>query len=194
MEAAPKVLVVDDDEPIRRMVALAFELEGFDVATASDGIEAIVQAESFHPDVMVLDIMMPRMDGLTVLGHLRKQPGTAGVRVLLLSAKADSTDITIGRRAGASDYVTKPFETDDLLERARAVMERPVPVVASVAAPAAPRYTAPLEMPEWVGDQDAAPPVWDRISRQAKEPQTRAVLALVLFAIVLVALVAYLIG
>lgn len=194
MEAAPRVLVVDDDEPIRRMVALAFELEGYDVAVASDGIEAIVQAEAFHPDVMVLDIMMPRMDGLTVLGHLRKQPGTAGVRVLLLSAKAESTDITIGRRAGASDYVTKPFETDDLLDRARAVMERPVPAFVPAAAPAAPRYSAPLVMPEWVGDQDATPPLWDRVRRQAREPQARAILALVVFAIVLVAVVAYLIG
>lgn len=194
MEPAPRVLVVDDDEPIRRMVSLAFELEGFDVATASDGIEAIVQAESFRPDVMVLDIMMPRMDGLTVLGHLRKQPGTARIPVVLLSAKADSTDITIGRRAGASDYVTKPFETDDLLDRARTVMAQPVPVVAAVAAAPAPRYTPPLVMPEWVGDQDADLPFWERIRHRAFEPQVAVVLGLLVLAVVLVALVAYLIG
>lgn len=176
------------------MVSLAFELEGFDVATASDGIEAIVQAESFRPDVMVLDIMMPRMDGLTVLGHLRKQPGTARIPVVLLSAKADSTDITIGRRAGASDYVTKPFETDDLLDRARTVMAQPVPVVAAVAAAPAPRYTPPLVMPEWVGDQDADLPFWERIRHQAFEPQVAVVLGLLVLAVVLVALVAYLIG
>lgn len=177
------------------MVSLAFELEGFDVATASDGIEAIVQAESFRPDVMVLDIMMPRMDGLTVLGHLRKQPGTARIPVVLLSAKADSTDITIGRRAGASDYVTKPFEADDLLDRARTVMAQPVPVVAAVAAAApAPRYTPPLVMPEWVGDQDADLPFLDRIRLRAFEPQVAVVLGLLVLAVVLVALVAYLIG
>ena len=176
------------------MVSLAFELEGFEVAAASDGIEAIVQAEAFHPDVMVLDIMMPRMDGLTVLGHLRKQPGTARIPVVLLSAKAESTDITIGRRAGASDYVTKPFETDDLLVRAQTVMRQPVPVVAQVAAPAAPRHTEPLVMPEWVGDQDADPPLWDRIRLRAAEPQARVIFGLLVLAVVVVALVAYLIG
>ena len=146
------MLVVDDDEAIRRMVAFAFELEGYDVASACDGIEAIVTAESFHPDVMVLDIMMPRMDGLTVLGHLRKQPATAAVPVVLLSAKADSADVAIGRRAGASDYITKPFETDDLLERARRAMREPVPVLASSGTSGGP-VSLPVE-PRPLTDED----------------------------------------
>lgn len=132
MEQLQRVLVVDDDDAIRTMVSFAFELEGYDVATASDGIEAIAAVEKFLPDVMVLDIMMPRMDGLTVLNHLRNKPSTARVPVVLLSAKADSADVAIGRRAGASDYITKPFETEDLLERARRAMQEPVPHLVNV--------------------------------------------------------------
>jgi CheY-like chemotaxis protein len=122
VEETPRVLIVDDDEPIRRMLSLSFELDGFEVASAGDGLEAIIQVGLFSPDVVVLDIMMPRMDGLTALGHLRRQPETADLPVVLLSAKADSTDIAIGMRAGASDYVTKPFEADDLVTRIRKVI------------------------------------------------------------------------
>jgi DNA-binding response OmpR family regulator len=122
VEETPRVLVVDDDEPIRRMLTMSLELDGFEVASASDGLEAIIQVGLFCPDVVVLDIMMPRMDGLTALGHLRRQPETADIPVVLLSAKADSTDIAIGIRAGASDYVTKPFDADDLVSRIRSVI------------------------------------------------------------------------
>jgi CheY-like chemotaxis protein len=125
MERHPRVLVVDDDEPVRHMVAMAFRFDGFDVGEAGDGVQAIAQVEMFHPDVVVLDIMMPRMDGLSTLGHLRQQPGTTDLPVVLLSAKAAPTDIAIGMRAGANDYVTKPFVTDELLERARKAMQEP---------------------------------------------------------------------
>ena len=122
VEETPRVLVVDDDEPIRRMLCISLELDGFEVASAGDGLEAIIQVGLFCPDVVVLDIMMPRMDGLTALGHLRRQPETADIPVVLLSAKAESTDIAIGIRAGASDYVTKPFEAEDLVTRIRQVI------------------------------------------------------------------------
>jgi CheY-like chemotaxis protein len=141
-----RVLVVDDDEPVRHMLALTFELEGFDVAQAADGLDAIVRIGLFDPDVVVLDIMMPRMDGLTVLGHLRRQAATATLPVVLLSAKADSTDIAIGMRAGASDYVTKPFEADDLLERTRRALAA-APRTALVPASAPPPAPAPPSGP-----------------------------------------------
>jgi DNA-binding response OmpR family regulator len=156
-----RVLVVDDDEPVRHMLALTFELEGFDVAQAADGLDAIVRIGLFDPDVVVLDIMMPRMDGLTVLGHLRRQAATATLPVVLLSAKADSTDIAIGMRAGASDYVTKPFEADDLLERTRRALAA-APRTALVPASAPPPEPAPPTEPtppdEPTPDLTAHPP------------------------------------
>ena len=149
----PRILIVDDELQVRRVVGLAFELEGFEVATAADGAEGIAQVQLFHPDVVIMDIMMPRVDGLTALSHLRQQPGSADVPVLLLSAKADSADIAIGMRAGADDYVTKPFDLEDLLARASAaataghrpatVTHRPPPPAGTATSlaerPAAPR-------------------------------------------------------
>jgi CheY-like chemotaxis protein len=127
-----RVLVVDDDEPLRRMLKLSFELDGFDVATAVDGLDAIVQVGRFCPDVVILDIMMPKMDGLSALGHLRHQAATATLPVVLLSAKAESTDIAIGIRAGATDYITKPFDSEDLLQRARQTLPDPLGPVAAL--------------------------------------------------------------
>ncbi|HWW52744.1 MAG TPA: response regulator [Acidimicrobiales bacterium] len=126
----PRILIVDDELQVRRVVGLAFELEGFDVASAADGAEGIAQVQLFHPDVVIMDIMMPRVDGLTALSHLRQQPASANVPILLLSAKADSADVAIGMRAGADDYVTKPFDLEDLLARATAAAaagRRPAP-------------------------------------------------------------------
>jgi CheY-like chemotaxis protein len=117
------------------------------VASAGDGLEAIIQVGMFNPDVVVLDIMMPRMDGLTVLGHLRRQPTTAALPVVLLSAKADSTDISIGLRAGASDYVTKPFEGDDLLQRTRKALVTPVAMPMAATPPAAVPPPPPAPLP-----------------------------------------------
>src|SRR5260370_21875223 len=130
----PRILIVDDELQVRRVVGLAFELEGFDVASAADGAEGIAQVQLFHPDVVIMDIMMPRVDGLTALSHLRQQPASANLPILLLSAKADSADVAIGMRAGADDYVTKPFDLEDLLARASAAAiagrrpARPTPV------------------------------------------------------------------
>jgi CheY-like chemotaxis protein/phosphohistidine swiveling domain-containing protein len=119
-----RVLVVDDEPGVRKMVSLAFEASGFDVATAGDGADAIVQVELFDPDAVVMDIMMPRLDGLKALGHLRHQPSTSGLPVLLLSAKASPADIAMGRQIGATDYVTKPFETSDLITRTQQAIDQ----------------------------------------------------------------------
>jgi len=124
MGSPPRVLVVDDEAQVRLLLSLAFEFEGFEVALASDGDEAVTEAVRFGPDAVILDIMMPRVDGLTALLDLRNSPETEDVPVLLLSAKAHTADITIGLRAGAADYLTKPFDTDDLVARTRRAIDK----------------------------------------------------------------------
>lgn len=121
----PSVLVVDDDPAIRRLLELAFTLEGFTVFLANDGVEGLDAARSLHPSVIVLDIMMPRMDGLQLTGELKADDTTKPIPVVLLSAKANSRDIAIGMKAGADDYVTKPCDPGELVARARALLERP---------------------------------------------------------------------
>jgi two-component system OmpR family response regulator len=120
-----RVLVVDDEAQLRRLVALAFELEGFDVETANDGAEAIEGVHRFAPDAMVLDIMMPRVDGLTALGEVRRFVSADELPVVVMSAKAQTADIEAGLAAGANDYVTKPFDTDDLVMRTMRLLGDP---------------------------------------------------------------------
>jgi DNA-binding response OmpR family regulator len=111
------VLVVDDDPVILRLLEVNFEMEGFAVRTATDGIEGLEVARAEQPDVVVSDVMMPRMNGLELVKGLKDDPSTAAIPVILLSAKAQATDIRAGLDAGADDYVTKPFEPLDLVDR-----------------------------------------------------------------------------
>jgi DNA-binding response OmpR family regulator len=111
------VLVVDDDPVIVRLLEVNFEMEGFTVLTATDGMEGLERARAELPDIIVSDVMMPRMDGLQMVGELKADETTASIPVVLLSAKAQADDVQSGLGAGADDYVTKPFEPEDLLER-----------------------------------------------------------------------------
>lgn len=115
MRRAPRVLVVDDDDVIRQLICVNLELEGFEVLTACDGEEAIAQARASHPDVVTLDIMMPRLDGWEAAERLRSDPDTAGVRVCLISARAQQADLRRGERIGVDAYITKPFDPDELV-------------------------------------------------------------------------------
>ena len=117
MEGEPTVLLVDDDPVILRLLEVNFEMEGFAVRTAGDGQEGLEVARAEQPDVIVSDVMMPRMNGLELAASIKADPATAAIPVLLLSAKAQATDIRAGLEAGADDYVTKPFEPNDLVER-----------------------------------------------------------------------------
>ena len=117
MEGEPTVLLVDDDPVILRLLEVNFEMEGFAVRTAGDGQEGLEVARAEQPDVIVSDVMMPRMNGLELAASIKADPLTASIPVLLLSAKAQATDIRAGLEAGADDYVTKPFEPNDLVER-----------------------------------------------------------------------------
>jgi DNA-binding response OmpR family regulator len=115
--AAGTILVVDDDPVIVNLLRVNFEMEGYLVVTAISGAMGLEQAEAVHPDLVVADVMMPGMDGLELARRLRANEGTQSVPVLLLSAKAQDTDIARGRSV-ATDYMTKPFEPLELLDKA----------------------------------------------------------------------------
>ncbi|MBV8159306.1 MAG: response regulator [Acidimicrobiia bacterium] len=109
-----RILVAEDDADVLQLIALTLELDGHQVVNAASGDEVLRHAMQARPDVIVLDVMMPRVDGLTTLRQLRQQPLTRDIPVVLLSAKAQHDDIEAGMQAGATCYVTKPFEPDYL--------------------------------------------------------------------------------
>ncbi|MGQ0832300.1 MAG: response regulator transcription factor [Microthrixaceae bacterium] len=122
--AAPTVLVVEDDPVILRLLEVNFDLEGFNVLLAQDGEEGIAVARAKRPDVIVTDIMMPKVSGLELVETLKADADTASIPIVLLSAKAQSGDLRAGVDAGADDYVTKPFEPLDLIDRVNALLSR----------------------------------------------------------------------
>jgi two-component system phosphate regulon response regulator PhoB len=117
------VLVVDDDPVIVNLLQVNFEIEGYEVLAATGGEAGLAQARTGHPDVIVLDVMMPGIDGLEVARRLRSEPGTRSIPIILLSAKAQNQDIQAGL-AVADEYITKPFEPLELLERVATVIAR----------------------------------------------------------------------
>ena len=125
--ADAKVLLVDDDPVILKLLQVNFEMEGYTVLTANDGVEGLEKARAERPDVVILDIMMPRMDGLEVTRELKGDDSTKEMPILLLSAKAQASDIQLGREVGADDYLTKPFDPLELLERVSEILKsRPI--------------------------------------------------------------------
>ena len=110
-----QILVVDDDPDILQFVRMNLELEGFDVVTAEGGRDALEMARNRPPELVLLDVMMPELDGLTVLSKLRSSPVTANVPVIVLTAKALAEDRVKGLDLGADDYITKPFEVEELV-------------------------------------------------------------------------------
>lgn len=110
------VLVVDDDPIIVSLLQVNFEIEGYDVLTATGGEAGLALARAGSPDVIVLDVMMPGIDGLEVARRLRDDPATKSIPVVMLSAKAQAADVQAGLEV-ADDYITKPFEPLELLER-----------------------------------------------------------------------------
>lgn len=117
------VLVCDDDPVIVNLLQVNFEIEGYDVIAATGGEAGLAQARLGHPDVIVLDVMMPGIDGLEVAHRLRADEETRHIPIILLSAKAQTSDIQAGLEV-ADDYVTKPFEPLELLERVQTVLAR----------------------------------------------------------------------
>jgi len=122
--AATHVLVVEDDEDIQQLVEYNLLKEGFKVSVADSGEEGLRLARTEHPDLLVLDLMLPGMDGLEVCRTLKRDPSTTGLAVIMLTAKGEETDIVTGLELGADDYITKPFSPKVLLARVRAVLRR----------------------------------------------------------------------
>jgi DNA-binding response OmpR family regulator len=121
---ALSVLVVDDDPVILRLLQVNFELEGIDVAIAVDGEEGLKMVQSDPPDLVISDIMMPKVNGLELLAALRSSPDTSSLPVILLSAKAQVADVQRGLELGADDYVTKPFDPLELIDRIYKVLAK----------------------------------------------------------------------
>lgn len=116
-----KILVIDDEQSILDVVTAYLRPEGFEVRTAADGPTGLQVARSFKPDVVVLDIMLPGMDGIELLTRLRRE---SDVYVILLTAKTEETDKLVGLAVGADDYVTKPFSPRELVARIKAALRR----------------------------------------------------------------------
>ena len=120
-----RVLVVDDDAVIRQLVCVNLELEGFEVVTAVDGQDCLDRVKELAPDVITLDVMMPRLDGYQTAERLRADPETRGIKILLLSAKAQERDLRRGSEIGVDAYLTKPFDPDVLIDTVRRLAADP---------------------------------------------------------------------
>jgi DNA-binding response OmpR family regulator len=118
------VLVADDEQDIIDLVRYRLEHDGYRVISASDGEAALELARAEHPDLCILDVMMPKLSGLEVLAQLRADPTTASTRIILLTARGQDADVDRGFELGAHDYVTKPFSPRELRQRVRAQLTR----------------------------------------------------------------------
>ncbi len=119
-----KILVVDDEEHIRQLVSMYLVKEGFTVETAADGRTALSRVNAVKPDLVVLDLMLPILDGWEVCRELRRSPRTEGLPIIMLTARDDLIDRILGLELGADDYLTKPFNPRELVARVRAVLRR----------------------------------------------------------------------
>jgi CheY-like chemotaxis protein len=124
-QALGRVLVVDDDEVIRQLIAVNLTLEGFDVATAVDGQDCLDKVTAIAPQVITLDVMMPRLDGWVTAGELRKNPDTAHIKVVLITARAQEDDKARGHQIGVDAYLTKPFDPGEMIRVVRELAGAP---------------------------------------------------------------------
>lgn len=119
-----KILVVDDEKDIVDLLAYNLEKEGYTVIRAYDGERALEQVRSQHPDLLILDLMLPGIKGVDVCRRLRSDPRTEGLPIIMLTAKGEEIDRVLGLEMGADDYITKPFSVRELIARVRAVLRR----------------------------------------------------------------------
>ncbi len=123
-DEARTVLVADDDEDILQLVSFRLERAGYTVVTAADGQQALAAARQHQPDLAVLDVMMPGLNGYEVTRQLRADPATAAIPVILLTARVQEADVSRGFEAGADDYLRKPFSPQELRSRVQAILAR----------------------------------------------------------------------
>jgi DNA-binding response OmpR family regulator len=149
--APATVLVVDDDPVILKLLEVNFEMEGFEVVRAADGFEGLERARAVRPDIVVLDVMMPRMTGYEVARALRDDAETAHIPIIFVTARAQSSDVERGMELGVDDYITKPFDPLDLIDRVNSLLARNEPAEApepeAVEAPVAEPASAALAEP-----------------------------------------------
>lgn len=119
-----KVLVVDDEEDMIDLIREPLTREGFEVLTALSGREALECVRNDHPDLVLLDLMLPDIDGLEVCRQLKWEPSTATIPVLMVTGKSDEADVVLGLGLGAEDYVTKPFRIKELIARVKVILRR----------------------------------------------------------------------
>ncbi len=119
-----KILIVDDEPDILELLNYSLTRDGYDVATAADGQAALAAARRVVPDLVLLDLMLPGMDGLEVCRRLRADGAAAGAAIIMVSAKGEESDVVLGLGLGADDYIAKPFKPNELLARVRAVLRR----------------------------------------------------------------------
>jgi two-component system response regulator RpaA len=120
----PRILVIDDDPSISELIAINLEMAGYDVSKAGDGVKAQALTVQLIPDLIVLDLMLPRVDGFTVCQRLRRDERTSDIPILMLTALSQTQNKVEGFNAGADDYMTKPFEIEEMLARVRALLRR----------------------------------------------------------------------
>ncbi len=126
-----KVLVVEDDHALNEILVYNLQKEGYEVLTATDGQQGLAKAQTALPDLIVLDLMLPVMDGITVCRQVRSDSRTRHIRILMLTAKGEEVDEIVGFSMGADDYVTKPFKVKPLMSRVQALLRRSAPTTAS---------------------------------------------------------------
>lgn len=119
-----RILVVEDDPNTVRLISYTLEQEGYEVLTASNGIEGLKKAQEEEPELLVLDVMLPGLDGFEVCHRLRSEPRTAALPILMLSAKAQETDIATGIKMGADDYLAKPADPLEVVEKVRTLLQQ----------------------------------------------------------------------
>jgi two-component system response regulator MtrA len=138
-----RILLVEDDASIREVTAIGLRAAGFEVSTAADGAEGLDRWRRERPDLVLLDVMLPRLDGLEVLRAIRNE---SSAPVVMLTARADTIDVVVGLESGADDYVRKPFELPELVARVRAALRRRVPDAVATTGTPAPLRLGPLEI------------------------------------------------
>ncbi len=117
----PKILVVDDDAALAEMLTIVLDAEGFEPLVVGDGLSALPQMREFRPDLILLDLMLPGMNGIDVCRAIRME---SGVPIVMLTAKTDTVDVVLGLESGADDYMVKPFKPKELIARVRARLRR----------------------------------------------------------------------
>lgn len=122
--AKPKILLIEDERSLIDILTYNLEKEGFEVTSAADGQDGLRRAQTLNPDLVILDLMLPVIDGLEVCRQLRSDPKLPNVRILMLTARAEEVDEIVGFNMGADDYVAKPFKVKPLIHRIKALLRR----------------------------------------------------------------------